>query len=120
MKRFGLILAALLLGWSSLTAALTPKNITLAWDYPTNELSTNLTFRLYGSTNIVQPMTNWILLVTIPGTNLSTVLSVVPGEHFYALTASNVFWRLESDFSNVASTPPAPRSDVNLGVRLGP
>lgn len=94
-----------------------PTPITLAWNYPTNELSTNLTFRLYHSTNITVPLTNWTVITNIAGTNTSVSLPVLPGAHFFALTASN-FWG-ESDFSNVASTPPAPRSDVNLSISRG-
>jgi len=82
--------------------------VNLVWDYPTNELSPDLVFRLFHSTNITVPMTNWVVLTNVPGTSTSVSVVITPGIHFFVMTASN-FWG-ESDFSNVASTPALPRS----------
>lgn len=95
-------------------------SVTLAWDYPTNEIS-GITFRVYSSTNISLAVTNWPLysVVTnaVVGSNtLSTILPIDAQQRWFVMTASN--WFGESSFSVVAATPPVPRSDVNL--RLGP
>lgn len=84
--------------------------ITLAWDYPTNELGMDLTFRVYRSGDL----RNWTLLTNVVGTNATVAVQVQPGQHFFAMTASN-FWG-ESDFSAVASTPPLPRSDSKVSI----
>lgn len=72
--------------------------VTLAWDYPTNLLGTNLWFNIYSSTNLNEPITNWVCLRSVVGTNLQATVTVQPGAH-----ASN-FWG-ESLTSNVALTP---------------
>lgn|SRR3990167_7444759 len=115
-----LALLSIILGCLLAALAATPPSgrVILAWDYPTNELGTNLTFRLYGSSNITTPLTNWTVLTNVVGTNLSVTVQIQPGVYFFALTASN-FW-MESDFSNVASTPALPRSDSKLGITRGP
>jgi hypothetical protein len=89
--------------------------LTLEWDYPEQERSTNLTFYVYSTTNVFAPMTNWAVLTNVVGTNLSVRLQIDPGQRFFVMTASN-FWG-ESDFSEVASTPPLPRSNANLKLR---
>ena len=92
-----------------------PTSITLAWNYPANQLSTGLVFRVYSSLDITTPLQNWTVLTNVVGTNLFVTLSVQPGARYFSLTASNLWG--ESDFSNVASTPAVPRSDVDLSVR---
>lgn len=94
----------------------TPQLVILAWDYPTNELRAELSFKLYTSTNLAVPMTNWLVLTNVAGTNLAAAVRIEPGEHFFTLTASN-FWG-ESDFSNVASVPPLPKSGA-ITIRRG-
>lgn len=99
-----------------LTAAIAPQQkIRLAYDYPTNELSTNLTFKLYESTNLNTPLNEWKVLTNVIGTNTYIDLLVVPGQHFFALTSSNMWG--ESPFSNIASTPNLPRSLTNLTIQ---
>lgn len=90
--------------------------ITLMWDYETNQVSPELVFKLYSSTNMTVPLTNWTVLAVVPGTNRSVTLPVEPGVRFYALTASN--WWGESDFSNAVGTPAAPVASA-LGIRPG-
>lgn len=101
-----------------LTAAVpSPQNIILAWDtYPAAELTPDLTFKLYTSTDISVPLANWTVIRTVPGTNTQVTISVIPGRQFFYLTASN-FWG-ESDPSGVLGLPPAPRQGV-LTVRKG-
>ncbi len=91
-------------------------NATLRWTYPTNELSTNLLFKLYSTTNISSPVSTWPLFVTVMGTNTQVTIPIVTEQRFFTMTASN--WHGESVFSNVASIPPPPRSDEQL--TLGP
>jgi hypothetical protein len=114
MKRLILLLA--LSAAALIRAAIQPiGDVTLFFDYPTNQLSTNLTFRVYATTNLSFPLTNWTVIKTVVGTNTSVTVRVVPGQNYFAMTASNMW--LESDFSNVALTPPLPRSDVNLTIQ---
>lgn len=96
-----------------------PTQVTLKWDqYPTNQISPDLVFKIYSHTNIAVPFTNWPVVKTVAGTNLSTTFPMQPAARYFVLTASN-FWG-ESSFSNVASTPAPPRSDVPLGIEPGP
>jgi hypothetical protein len=97
-------LVALLVGLPVVAAQFT--NVTIQCDYPLDELDTNLVFKVWHSTNLTIPMTNWTVLTNVSGltatTNPFTVvtLPITVGNHFYALTASNDFG--ESPFSNVA------------------
>ena len=110
-RRCALLLWCGPLALAALAAGLNPSGrVRLAWDYPTNELSTNLVFRLYTSTNSMLEATNWTVLTNVVGTNLSVDIRIVPGERFFFLTASN-FWG-ESFLSNIASTPALPRADL--------
>jgi hypothetical protein len=89
--------------------------VTVEWDYPSNDVPT-MTFNVYHSTNISLPVANWPKLASVQGAT-RVPLTVTPGPNYFVCTASN-FWG-ESDFSNVASTPGTPRSDINLKVRKG-
>lgn len=109
MKKLFLFLPLMVI--SLRAQALVP--VTLAWDYPPAEL-TNITFKVYHSTSIALPLTNWVVLTNAISTNQVQV-SIAPGVHFFSVTASN-FWG-ESTFSNIASTPALPRSDANLKVQ---
>lgn len=113
-----LVLIYTLLGLLALRAALpTSQPITLSWDYPTNLLSTNLTFKLYHSP-VAVPFTNYSSIADIAGTNLSVTPLVTSGEHYYFVTASN-FWG-ESLPSNLVITPPLPRDNIVMSIRRGP
>lgn len=90
--------------------------VVLEWNYPTNELSTNLTFVMYKGTNVTQSMSTWEPITNIIGTNLSVELSLLPGEYYFAMKAKNMWG--ESIFSNSISTPPAPRSVSVKVIRL--
>lgn len=119
-RPLALVLALAAAVFFAVRAASPPRSVTLSWDYPTNELSTDIVFKVWTSTDVTVPVTNWTLITNVVGTNTSVTFSVQPGVHFYALTASSVFWKLDSVFSNVAATPPEPRSDVNLTVKGPP
>lgn len=97
-------------GESRLISGATPapgkRNVTLAWDY--EELNDpGLTFNLYHSGDQTAPIDSWQLLTNVPGSARSLTLSLAPGVHAFALTASNA--QGESDFSNKATTPPLPK-----------
>ncbi len=125
MQKAALLLATLMAAYifalvqaSTLPPAGAPCSVTFAWDYQKSNMTPDLVFKLYGTSNSALPVTNWTLLTTVFGTNLQVVVDVLPGAQFFVLTASN-FWG-ESDPSNVIATPPLPRGDVNLRIRLGP
>jgi len=86
----------------------TNETVTLTWDYPAADLSPDLTFRIRHSTEADLPFAKWSVLTNVAGTNLSVTLNLEPGQHYFYLTATN--WWGESDPSNIASTPPRPRS----------
>lgn len=77
-----------------------PGRVRVAWSYPPAELTTNITFVLYHSTNASAPVTSWPVLTNVPGTTNAVVLTVAPGVHLFTVTASNRFG--ESLPSNVA------------------
>lgn len=91
-----------------------PVQLRISWSYPTNELSSDLTFRVYHSTSLTPPV-SWELQWSVVGTN-QAVVSVVPGVHFFAIRTYSQFWDQESDFSDAVSTPPVPRGGTNLTI----
>lgn len=90
-------------------------NVVLEFDYPATELSTNLTFKVYSTTNITQPVTNWPVLLTVVGTNASITIPMTAQQRFFVITASN-YWG-EGNFSAVAQTPPPPRDLVQVRLK---
>jgi len=71
------------------------KTVTLTWDYPESELNTDLTFKIYNTTNVSLPITNWEVLHVI-GTQCWTRFPAGSDARFFVITASNAFG--ESDF----------------------
>lgn len=99
-------------------------NVTLTADYDTNSISADLSFNLYHSTNIALPTGSWPVLTNVlypacmvNGTNVQIVLPILPGQHFYLLTASNSFG--ESAFSNMTNAT-VPVVTANLRIKPGP
>jgi hypothetical protein len=84
------------------TAAVVPPSPTvmLSWDYPSDQLGTNITFKIYHATDINLPMTSWTVVTNVVGTNLSTKIPMGPGAHFFAMTASSPAG--ESGFATVS------------------
>lgn len=109
--RNAIIFISSILACAVLMAA--PEDISLSWDYPESE-RTNVVFRVYSSTNVTIPLSQWKVMTNVTATNFVR-LKVVPGVNYFTMTASN-FWG-ESTFSEVVSTPALPRSDVNLKVQ---
>lgn len=115
MKRIRATAVSLLLSLATLAFAWAdPTNATvnLAWDYAPEDLSTNLTFKIYGSPTNSTPSTNWMVLTNVVGTNLTASVQIVPGRYFFSATASNAWG--ESLFSNVAETQGLPGQPQNL------
>lgn len=83
----------------------------LKWDYPAPLLSTGITFRVYFSDLPTAPLTNWVLLVTVPGTNTSTPVNITPINRYYVVQTSNVWGAV---FSTVVLSPAALLTNVNL------
>jgi hypothetical protein len=109
---------ALLLTFLAVTPLFAPPgvlrtNITLAW-IPANTPSTNFIYKIYSSTNILQPPTNWSVYATASGSVSNITLPIDANQRWFVMTASN--WWGESSFSNVASTPPIPRYDQEFGI----
>jgi hypothetical protein len=89
--------------------------IGLQWDQATN--SAPDLFKLYTTTDISTPLTDWKLVATVSGEiHNITISNIEPIQAYFYLVASN--WWGESLPSNVAQTPPIP-SDVR-GLTIGP
>jgi hypothetical protein len=91
-------------------------HVTLSWNYDTNELSTNLWFNIYETTNITASLTNWNCITNVVGTNLSVMIDVQRGLNFFVATASN-FWGETSITSNMTFTPALP-IPINDSLRI--
>jgi len=89
-------------------------SLTLSWEYPPSELSNDIVFRVYHTTNIVTP--DWQIITNVLGGKTNVIVQALPGYHYYSVASYSVFWGQESSFSSVTSTPPAPRSDLNLTI----
>ena len=101
-KFAGYILATVLLTALGAFAVILPpslQTVTVSWDYPAEQLGTDLTFKIYHTTDLSVPVTNWTVVANVMGTNLSTKLPLVPGAHFYTVTASNAAG--ESNFATI-------------------
>ena len=81
-----------------------PTPITFAWNYPSN-VQVDV-FKIYSSTHVNLPTTNWTLISTVSGTNTSAPFLLQPGIWFFYCTASN-FWG-ETGPSNITNTPAVP------------
>ena len=77
-----------------------PRTIVLSWDYPAEELTPDISFNVYHSSDISIPIRNWQVITNVPAPDLSVSLTVKSGAHFFAITALKN--GLESDFSSVS------------------
>jgi hypothetical protein len=109
-----LVLAVAIAAWAGVDT--NPQPFTLSWGTPAG-FDSNGVVRVYHSTDITVPMTNWIVLISVPGNASNTPITIIPGAHFYSGTYSNMWG--EGGFSAVVSTPPLPRSDVIFSLTRG-
>lgn len=114
MRRVHLAVISLLLMAVALSANLGDGRVTVMWDYPEAELP-GVTFRIYHSTNLSQPLP-WNFFLAVEATNRAHLV-LTPGVNFAYVTASN-FWG-ESAPSNVAGTPTLPQYINTLQIRRG-
>lgn len=120
MKKLILISLAIVSLALTSHAQLAPKTVTLVWDaIPPAQVTPDLKVRIYANDNLIVPMVLWALLAEVPATNNAATFTIQPGEHYFVATSYSTFWKLESTFSNVASTPPLPSGLFNLTIRLG-
>lgn len=77
----------------------------IRWTH-SNELSPDLAFILFTTTNLVGTNTIWTATTNISGMLTNCAVSVKPGQMYFRLIASN-FWGC-SDPSNVLPLPPVP------------
>lgn len=106
-----------LLAASVVGVAVTPTpngNVSLAWTYPSSELSTGLTFQVRGSPTLATPLSQWAVLTNVSGLMTNATVRIAPGQYFFYCTASNM-WGV-SNPSNVASVPPLPRDDSIVSI----
>lgn len=130
MKRLILFLAVL-----AIAAVPSPKPIRLLFDYPASDLTTNLVFVMHGTTNLLTPQP-WPVEALLPAVNsysngvwnlptnglnvtFEVMQAVQPGAHFFYVTASNQFWEVESDPSNVLAFDPLPREAQKMRAIKG-
>jgi hypothetical protein len=125
MKTIWTILLGCLLSFVTLAAAppVNTNTVTLAWQYPSSLVTTDLFFQINLATNVLgpwAPMTNFpatnAVAQTTNGTTFYTAqFLIVPSAWFFDIQAGNLFWGL-SPTSSVASTPPAPILITNLAI----
>lgn len=120
---FGLSSLCLMLATPLRAVGQTQPTMTFAWDVPTTDFYTNLTYRLYYTTNVTTPTNQWPLLKVLTnvvqvGNKLysTNTLPLTPGNYFFTLTASNLWYGvgLESFFSQAATNKPPPPVLNNL------
>ncbi len=124
MKKTMLLVTNLALIIFSATAAQpSPPNVQFQWQY-FGPLTNNPVFRVYGTTNLSQAITNWPVVATWTnwstinsGTNLflANSLYLAPSAYFFTMTASNSFWG-ESSFSTPVSVPTPAQQPVGLSL----
>jgi hypothetical protein len=68
------------------------KRVTLSWNY--SQISPEIVFNVYASTNLAAPARNWTLLTNV--TTLSCSLSAASPHQFFTVTASNTVTGRES------------------------
>lgn len=95
----------------------------ISFDYPTNDYSTNITFRVHRSTDVTKTLETWEVVPvvwSVESTNADLfrvtsdkVIGATPPVTFFAISASNEWGWV---FSEVVRTAP-PRA-TNLNVRL--
>lgn len=97
--------------WASIVA----QTMTLAWDYPTDQISPELSFNLYW-----QPdgATQWTFLTNVPPDNLMAQLQITAPSGRFALTATNSALQAESDFSNIVPWTSRVGQPVQLQIKL--
>lgn len=110
-------IASILL-FASVASGAVFKNITLSWPtYPKNELTTNISFNVYSTTNVILPLPLWPMVTNVSGLRTNVAIPIQAGITFYYVTATNRMGE-SSPFSNVVSEQ-VPRSDV-LHIEPGP
>ena len=118
---FGLVVLFLAVG----AAAQNPVKVVLIWDNPTNVSYTNITYRVYSTTNPTLPTNQWAqvivpttsIAVLNSGKQLAWTNSYVPNQYYFTMTAANLWG--ESPFSGVAVTPPPAPTPSTLGIMAG-
>ena len=92
-----------------------PKLISFTWD-ANNPATPEYSYWLIATTNLAQPQSNWQWLTNVPGT--TATVWVTPAAMYFACVASNNFWGLTSDLSNVlpAPAPANPTTALKLNV----
>ena len=88
--------------------------VLVEWDYRPEDLA-ETTFKVYGSSNLFEPMELWPVVATVTGHTWAQ-FDIDPVAMFYAVTATN--WRGESDFSNVLRVSGPPLSDFKLRIKI--
>ncbi len=109
-------------------AAQTAVPLKFVWNNPlvTDPGASNLTYRLYATTNLSLPTNQWqvILLAGNVFTNTPTTLcstnSFVYNNWFFYMTWTNSMWKAESFFSNQAVPDRLPGNFLNFNLNLSP
>lgn len=125
MKKLTL-LALLLTAVICLAAVPPPPNLGITWQY--GGIPTNTVFKVYGTTNLTQNITNWPTVATFTtwssftnGTTITYSNSFFspPAASFFSMTSSN-FWG-ESSFTTPVSVPNPAQTPGSLGLQyIGP
>lgn len=93
--------------------------ITLAWDYPSNSISDDLSFVITATNQLSESLSNWIVAASVSATNsimtnsfdgtnfsFKATFMMNPDKMFFTAYASN-FWGMSTN-SNILKLPPTP------------
>ena len=122
-----LILITLLLAAIKICAAQTLTPLKFTWNNPlvTDSGASNLTYRLYATTNLSLPTNQWSVILLGSGfTNTPTTLcstnSFAYDNWFFYMTWTNAMWKKESFFSNQAVPDRLPGNLYQFNFNLLP
>lgn len=121
--------ATLLLAFTGVSASVVdwslPQRRTIEW---TDQNSpAEVSFNVYTSSVVNLPLAQWGLMTNLIASNFLVNASItntyrfqfdqVPQLQFFAIRTYSLFYKQESDFSNVTNTPAAPRSSRTLLIQ---
>ena len=87
--------------------------------------ASNLTYKLYATTNLSLPTNQWTVTLLGPGfsnspTTLSASSSFVYDNWFFFLSWTNTMWKKESSFSNMVVPDRLPSSTYQFNTSISP
>lgn len=89
-------------------------DLKLGWDIPPVAWTSATTVRIYEISGENRTMVVEVLAFS----KEATIAGVTPGVHSYVARAYSPEWQIESDDSNIVTTPPIPAVPMNLKISI--